>query len=193
MEYGVFICHSFSHGDIYDELRSKLRRAGYFTWRNESVPEDMLIRSGDESRVREEIAARIARADVVLALTKPIAAHSLWIQKELELSRDLGKPIVAITRRKSDKKSRFVLENSDRHVDSWRTNDIIDAIRAEVKRARKRQQSSQGPNPATAPASATLPREVLIQSIRPVPDARVDGKHPLAGSLRLLQRLVFRT
>ena len=39
MEYGVFICHSYRHGEIYDELRSRLRRASYFTLRND--PEDM--------------------------------------------------------------------------------------------------------------------------------------------------------
>lgn len=78
MQCSVFICHSYRHSDIYDELRSRLRRAAYFKLHNESVPDDMLIREDAETVLRE-IRARIGRSDVVLVLTKPVAGRSSWL------------------------------------------------------------------------------------------------------------------
>ena len=144
MECSVFICHSYRHSDIYDELRTRLRRANYFSLRNESVPDDMLIMSDRPEVVREEIRARIARSDVVLILTKPIAGRSPWLQEEIKIAKECEKPIIAITRRKRDKKSRLVLESADRHVDTWRIDDVIRAIR-EV-RASRRRSGDKGPS-----------------------------------------------
>jgi hypothetical protein len=79
---------------IYDELRTRLRRADYFTLRNESIPDDMLVRVDDQDQLRSEIKSRIERSDVVLALTKPVATRSFWLQEELKIARELGKPII---------------------------------------------------------------------------------------------------
>ena len=57
MEYSVFICHSYVHSDIYDELRNRLRRASHFSLRNESIAEDMLVRGGSVEELRAEIRA----------------------------------------------------------------------------------------------------------------------------------------
>jgi hypothetical protein len=134
MEYSVFICHSYVHSDIYDELRNRLRRASHFSLRNESIPEHMLVRGVGAEELRAEIRARIKRSDVVLVL---IANRRSWLRDEMDFAKEFGKPIIAITRRKRDRKSSLVLKNASCHVDTWRVDDVIRAIRTEVSKARK--------------------------------------------------------
>jgi len=129
MTYTIFICHSYLHADIYEELRTLLRSAGYFSYQNVSIPDDMLVDAKDDAELGKEIEKRIGRCDVVLALTKPVANRRYWIVREIECAQLLGKPIIAITRRKTDNRSKFVIDAADVHIDTWRAADITKAIR----------------------------------------------------------------
>ncbi len=183
MQYGVFICHAYRHSDIYNKLRALLRGASRFTLRNESIPDDMLVRTTSADELRSEIRSRIARSDIVLVLTKPAAQRSPWLQEEIRIAQELGKPIIAITYRSEDRKSRLVMTSATRHVDTWRGDYVIRAIREEVsaqKRGERRKQSAAAreqaseppavaPAPLPPPVEPQVPKEVLLGSIRPVP------------------------
>lgn len=132
MEYRVFICHSYWHRKIYFDLIQKLNDAGRFKWRNVSVQYDMRFGSGDEDvddgELRNEIGAKIAACDVFLALTKPIASRRRWLQYEIMRAKELGKPIIGISRMRNDRVSAFVKQHAIDIVDTWRADQIISAI-----------------------------------------------------------------
>jgi hypothetical protein len=169
MQYGVFICHAYRHGDIYNRLRSLLLGARRFTLRNESIPDDMLLEFKGTDELRSAIRARIARSDVVLVLTKPVAKRSAWLQEEIRIAVEFGKPIIAITYKPEDKKSRLVMQSATRHVDTWRGDTVIRAIREEVRahKGRDRRKKAAAPQALSPPAplpslpapSAPLPPE----------------------------------
>jgi hypothetical protein len=138
MLYRVFICHSYRHSTIYNELRARLQGARYFSWRNESVPDDMLVETSGDEELTEAIKQRIDRSDVVLVLTKPVAGRSRWLKEEIRYAQETGKPIIGITRRLRDHKSSLVLEAANVHVATWRTDDIVEAIREQVRKHKKR-------------------------------------------------------
>lgn len=134
MEYKVFICHAYRHGRLYDLLRSRLNTASHFTMRNVSIPSDMSIVGMSNSELYEEIRGRIASCDVVLAFTSVAASHSDWIKSELDLATELGKPILAISPFRNSRKSQYVLSVATRHVQPWRVDSVVNAIR-DLRRA----------------------------------------------------------
>jgi Thoeris protein ThsB, TIR-like domain len=159
MQYSVFICHAYRHSDIYNRLRALLLGASRFTLRNESIPDDMLLEFKGTDELRSAIRARIARSDVVLVLTKPVAQRSTWLREEIAIARELGKPIIAITHKAHDRKSAFVMGSADRHVDTWRADAVVHAIREVVGARKERDRRKKAGAPPALPASAPLPSE----------------------------------
>ncbi len=196
MAYKVFICHAYRHQDIYFELVQKLN-AETSRWRNLSVQYDMRLGFGrddvDDERLREVIGGRIHDCEVFLVLTKPVASRRRWLQWEIMLAKELGKPIIGIARRRNDRVSRFVKTHATDIVDTWRIAHIVNAIREYAQDYRPQQHhrrvalkplpvsapdDEEAPNPSplapdetsgpVGPAQAELPRDVLFRDIRDV-------------------------
>jgi hypothetical protein len=142
MPYSLFICHAYRHSRLYNLLRGRLINAKHFSFRNESIPEDMTIDGMSDADLLGQIRMRIARSDVVLAFTTLAATHSTWIREELRIARELGKPIIAITPNNARRRSQLVIDMADVHVEPWRVDSVINAIR-EAHRRRPRQPTAQ--------------------------------------------------
>lgn len=67
-------------------------------------------------------------ASVVLILAGAYATHSKWINKEIEIAKELRKPIVAVEKWGSERSSEAVKEAADETV-KWNIQSIVDAIR----------------------------------------------------------------
>ena len=67
-------------------------------------------------------------ASVVIILAGVYATYSDSIQLEIEVAKELGKPILAIELYGSERSSQVVKSAADRIV-SWNTNSIVNAIR----------------------------------------------------------------
>jgi hypothetical protein len=72
----------------------------HFLWENCSVPKDdplrFLQRLPKSYRyLVRQLDERIFQSDYPLVLAGMYAAHSGWIQSEIEAAKDLGKPIIA--------------------------------------------------------------------------------------------------
>ena len=160
--YRIFICHSYRHGDTYDELRVHLKSAKYFPWQNDSIPDDMLVQTTDDDELHLEIKRRIERSDVVLVLTK--LTKSKWLREEIRIAQELGKPIIAVTRRKRDRKNKLVLDAASQHIDSWRIDDLIHAIREEIRRSKRINIGSSVALENSASTGPT-PKDVLTPSL----------------------------
>jgi len=128
--YNLFISHSWAYGDAYDKLIVLLdSKGGYFPYKNYSVPRnDPIHNAPNQVALRAAIERQIRPASVVVILAGVYSTYSKWINVEIELAKQLGKPIIAIEPWGSEKTSKAVKDAADKIV-KWQTDSIVNAIR----------------------------------------------------------------
>ena len=127
--YNLFISHSWTYSDAYNKLVALLDDAKYFSYKNYSVPKDDPIHNASNSKeLYEAIKQQVRYASVVIILAGVYSSYSKWIDKEIEIAQELGKPILAIEPWGSEKTSVRVKNAADRIV-KWNTSSIVDGIR----------------------------------------------------------------
>ena len=131
-EYHLFISHSWSHSDEYDNLVELLRAKSYFKFSNYSVPrDDPIHRAGTEAALRRAIRDKMTSCNVVLILAGVYATYSKWIDEEIDLAKrafSFPKPILAVEPWASERTSARVKQAADAIV-GWNTDSIVGAIR----------------------------------------------------------------
>jgi hypothetical protein len=129
--YNLFISHSWAYGDAYEKLIGLLdSKGGYFPYKNYSVPQnDPIHNAPNQVALRAAIERQIKPASVVLILAGVYSTYSKWINVEIEIAKQLGKPIIAIEPWGSEKTSAVVKNAADKIV-KWQTDSIVSAIRA---------------------------------------------------------------
>ncbi len=131
--YNLFISHSWNYTDAYQKLIKLLNNAKYFTFKNYSVPKDdpLTIKgSSYKTELKEKIKNQMKSCSVVLILAGVYASYSDSIDLEIEVAKELNKPIIAIEPWASERTS-LVVKNAATVVVSWNTDSIVDAIREE--------------------------------------------------------------
>lgn len=127
--YHVFVSHSWSYGDVYDKLISFFKDEPYFDFKDYSVPKDDPIHNAaNDSALRTAIKNQMVRASAILVLAGVYSTYSKWISKEIELAKEMGKPIIAIEPWASEKTSTLVKNNADVIV-KWQASSIVQAIK----------------------------------------------------------------
>ena len=85
--HNLFISHSWSYPNQYDNLVRLLRARSYFTFKDYSVPRtDPIHNAGTDAKLREAIRNKMAPCGVVLILAGVYASYSKWIDKEIALA-----------------------------------------------------------------------------------------------------------
>ena len=131
--YTLFISHSWTYSNQYNKLVDLLDNANYFSYRNYSVPKDDPIHDANNAKeLYDAIKKQVGYAQVVIILAGVYSSYSKWIDKEIEIAQNLGKPILAIEPWGSEKTSSVVKNAADRIV-KWNTDSIVNAIRDLVK------------------------------------------------------------
>ncbi len=127
--YNLFLSHSWSYHHHYANLYSLLRAAYGFQFRNYSIPRDDPIHEAkNAAQLQAAIRNQLAYSHAVIVLAGVYASYSRWIQLEVFLAKQFGKPIIAVEPFGAERTSRFVRENADRIV-GWRTSSVVQAIR----------------------------------------------------------------
>ena len=127
--YNLFISHSWTYNNAYENLTSLLDDAKYFYYRNYSVPKDDPIHNANNSKeLYEAIKNQVRYAHVVIILAGVYSSYSKWIDKEIEIAQELGKPILAVEPWGAEKTSAKVKNSADKRV-KWNTDSIVSAIR----------------------------------------------------------------
>ena len=127
--YNLFISHSWTYSNAYNNLTSMLDEAKYFDYKNYSVPKDDTIHNASNSKeLYEAIKNQVKYAHVVIILAGVYSSYSKWIDKEIEIAQNMGKPILAVEPWGSEKTSSKVKNAADRIV-KWNTDSIVNAIR----------------------------------------------------------------
>ena len=131
--YNLFISHSWAYSDTYEGLTKLLNNAAYFSYKNYSVPKDDPIHNANnDTELYNAIQNQIAHAQVVIILAGVYSSYSKWIDKEIKIAQDFGKPIIAIEPYGSERTSLKVKSAADRIV-KWNTDSVVNAIREIVK------------------------------------------------------------
>lgn len=129
--YNLFISHSWNYSNAYEGLTKLLDNASYFCYKNYSVPKDdpLTIRSRFyESELKNKIKNQMRLCNVVLILAGVYSSYSESIDMEINVAKELRKPIIAVAPWASEKTSLKVKQNADKIV-GRNTNSIISAIR----------------------------------------------------------------
>ena len=130
--YNIFISHSWTYSNAYDNLVKMLNGRGYFPFKDYSVPKDSPIHNApNESALYEAIKHQMSYANVVLIMAGVYSSYSKWIKKEIQIAKRefyKPKPIIAIRPWAQTNVSSVVQDNADEIV-SWNTESVISAIR----------------------------------------------------------------
>lgn len=136
--YRLFISHAWHHkGDDYDRLIRLLHEAKLFNWQNYSVPEIDPISAKNNSQLRADLKNQIRPAQAVLIISGMYANYREWIQYEMDVSKDFGKPIIGIQPWGAKRVPTEVRSAATTMV-KWNTKSIVSAIRKHAIRKRSK-------------------------------------------------------
>ncbi len=129
MQYNLFISHSWSYSDQYQELVCLLDSKCGFDYKNYSVPKDDPIHNASSDHLlRAAIEHQMKPASCVIILAGVYSTYSKWINIELDLAQKMGKKIIAVEPRGSERTS-TVVKNAADEIVRWNTDSIVRAIR----------------------------------------------------------------
>ena len=131
--YCLFISHSWTYADQYNNLVNLLDQAKNFHYHNYSIPkyDPAPAHVGSDRELSEAIHNQMQPCGIVLVLAGVYASYSKWIDKEIKIARSgfsSPKPILAIEPWGSEKTSLVVKESANQIV-GWNTGSIVSAIR----------------------------------------------------------------
>lgn len=130
--YNLFISHSWTYSDAYDNLVKLLNARSYFPFSNFSVSKDDPIHNAPTSAaLYQAIYNQMRPASVVLIMAGVYSTYSEWIDKEIRIAKTEftnPKPIIAI-RPWAQTNMSSVVQNAADEIVGWNTESIVAAIR----------------------------------------------------------------
>ena len=127
--YRLFISHSWAYSDAYNTLVSFLNEYPYFQWSDHSVPKDDPIHNAPSKKaLHEAIERQMAGVNCTIIMAGVYSSYSEWINKEIEMAKKFGKPIIAVEPWGSERTSQVVKDNASVVV-GWNSGSIVQAIR----------------------------------------------------------------
>lgn len=132
--YNLFISHAWKYTEHYNKIVQWLNEAqseGKFNWKNYSVPEhDPLIdpnTSSGKNTLKNALNDQIKPASIVIILAGMYAAHSDWIDYEIDTAVSYNKYIIGVKPWGQERIPVRVSNNSNVMV-GWNKKSIIDAV-----------------------------------------------------------------
>ena len=132
--YNVFISHAWKYSEHYNKIVQWLNEAaaeGKLTWKNYSVPShDPLIDPNTQvgkTKLKEALKGQIRPASVVIILAGMYAAHSDWIDFEIDTAIDYDKYIIGVKPWGQERVPLKISNNADIMV-GWNKDSVINAI-----------------------------------------------------------------
>lgn len=127
--FNIFISHSWGYGGHYDTLTGFLDERPYFNWRDYSVPkEDPIHNARTRAALRAALKEKIRHASCVIVTAGVYCSYSDWIEEEIDIAQELGKPIIGVRLWGAQRMSSLVQDNADVIV-SWNKESIVNAIK----------------------------------------------------------------
>ena len=128
--YDLFLSHVWrrSQNSEYYRLVALLKGASNFYWRNYSVPEHDPLGRQSDAQLRRALDRQIAPVNCFLVVAGMYVNHRQWIQEELNIAAQYGKPVVAISPL-GQQRIPAAVQTAAKVVVGWRTESIVAAVR----------------------------------------------------------------
>lgn len=127
--YNLFISHSWGYGSQYANFTNLLRARPYFSFKNYSVPASNPITGArTDAQLYQAIENKVKACSVVIIMAGVYSTYSKWINKEIQIAKKLGKPILAVKPYGAANMSATVRSAAD-EVCNWSTESVVSAIR----------------------------------------------------------------
>lgn len=105
-----------------------LNDASYFSWKNYSVPQHDALDTKTDKELNEALHRQISPCSCVLIIAGMYYNYRKWIQKEIDIANEYGKPIIVIRPRGQVRMPSELISNNYHQV-NWNTDSIVSAIR----------------------------------------------------------------
>lgn len=124
----LFISHAWSYSDHYHKVVEWLDDAPNFNWKNCSVPSHDSLPDKTSKGLSEGMTRQISPAQGVIILAGMYAAHSAWIDYEIDEAVRLGKIIIGV-RPWGQERVPVKVQNAANIMVGWNSNSVIQAVR----------------------------------------------------------------
>ena len=126
--YRLFISHSWAYSDGYQKVVNLIKNQG-IKFYDHSVPKnDPIHTSGSDRQLKQAIENKMRGTNCIIIMAGVYSTYSNWINKEIEIAKSYGKPIIAIEPWASSRTSAVVKNNANIIV-KWQGSSIANAIR----------------------------------------------------------------
>lgn len=126
--YNLFISHAWDYNSDYYNLVDLLSNYPYFNFKNYSVPQHDALNTKTNWELEEALNRQIAPTYVVLIIAGMYYNNRKWIQKEIEIAKAKGKPIIVIRPRGAERMPSELISDDYIRV-NWNSSSIVQAIR----------------------------------------------------------------
>ena len=127
--YRLFISHSWNYPEAYETMVRFFNEHPLFRWINYSVPKDDPIHNASNAKLLEEaIRRQMSPVNCVVVFGGVYSTYSKWINIEMKLAKQLGKPVVLVDPWGAKRVSTSAQDVADVEV-GWRSTAVVNAIR----------------------------------------------------------------
>jgi hypothetical protein len=124
----LFISHAWRHSEHYSKIVQWCAEAPNFSWKNCSVPSDDALPDKTSKGLSEGMRRQIAPAQGVIILAGMYAAHSDWIDFEINEAVRMGKVIIGVKPWGQERIPANV-QSAAKVMVGWNSQSVIDAVR----------------------------------------------------------------
>ncbi len=125
----IFISHAWQYNEHYYKLVGWFDKESNFLWRNCSVPSHDALPDNTKKGLEKGITKQIRPAQIIIILGGMYAAHSNWIDYEIQEAQRMEKLIIGIKPWGQRRVPRNVQNSSSIPMVSWNRENIIKAVR----------------------------------------------------------------
>lgn len=125
----IFISHAWRYNQHYETVVKWFNEAANFSWKNCSVPSDDALPDKSSAGLSAGMTRQISPAQVVIILGGMYAAHSAWIEYEINEAIRMKKTIIGVAPWGQEKIPVIVQNASVCPVVRWNSASVIQAVR----------------------------------------------------------------
>lgn len=126
-----FISHAWSYAADYEKIVEWLKDGANFSWKNFSVPNHDALPDKTTAGLKAGLTKQIAPAQGVIIIAGMYAAHSYWIDYEIDEAVRMGKVIIGVEPW-GQERIPVKIQNTAKVMVGWNSQSVIDAVRAYV-------------------------------------------------------------
>lgn len=127
-EYNLFISHSWTYDQHYDNITDMFNNKDYFKYNDYSVPQSNPIDAKSTEQLRRDLRRRIENSSAVVVTSGMYLNNSTWMKAEVDMAKKTGTPVVAVQPHGNQKLPSKVKEDADKVV-GWNRHSAVEAVR----------------------------------------------------------------